>query len=142
MKLFEINTWPVALRWIMFFPLSILAFLLFYLVSLIGETRFPGGGFIFTLTVQLIGRPLTAYIGIYVVPKAKWGVGYCYIAVFIVDLISNILEIVNGSVEFSAKHAGNIIGILIGTTLTFIMIRSMKSTHNQNGKINNTLTAL
>ncbi len=132
MKLYEINTWPVALRWILFFPLSILAFLLFYLFSLIGETRYPGGAFIFTLTVQLIGRPLAAYIGIYVVPKAKWFVGYCYIAVFIIDLISNILEIVNGNVEFSTKHAGNIIGIMLGTTLTFVLIRSMKSTHNQN----------
>lgn len=141
MKLFEINTWPLALRWIMFFPLSILAFLLFYLFSLIGETRYPGGAFFFTLTVQLIGRPLAAYIGMYIVPKAKWFIGYCYIAVFIIDLISNILEVLNGRVEYSAKHAGNIVGIVLGIALTFVLIRSMKITHNQNVNINKTMTA-
>lgn len=125
MKLFEVNTWPVPVRWILFIPISILAFMLFYLVSYIGDLRYPRGAFIFLFMIQIIGRPLTAYVGMYIVPKAKKIIGYLYVCVYIIDLISNISAAIDGSIDFDLRFIGNSIGILIGSIITIYVIRTM-----------------
>lgn len=125
MKLFEVNTWPVSVRWILFVPISILAFMLFYLISYIGDLRYPRGAFIFLFMIQLIGRPLTAYVGMHIVPKAKKIIGYLYVCVYIIDLISNIAAAIDGSIDFDLRFIGNSIGILIGSIITIYVIRTM-----------------
>jgi len=125
MKLFDVNTWPVAVRWILFMPVSILAFMLFYLFSYIGDLRYPRGAFIFLFMIQLIGRPLTAYVGMYIVPKAKKIIGYLYVCIYIIDLISNIAAAIDGSIDFDLKFISNSIGILIGSIITLYVIHNM-----------------
>lgn len=124
MKLFEIQTWPNYLRWILCFPISIIAFLIVYLISYISELRYSGSTFIFLLMIQAIGRPITAYVGIYIVPKSKKIIGYLYCIIFLFDFILNLIKVIN---DFSMPYLGNAIGILLGTIATLIMINKIGS---------------
>lgn len=137
MKIFEVNTWPVFLRWILFMPVSILAFMLFYFVSYIGDLRYPRGAFIFLFMIQLIGRPLTAYVGMYIVPKAKKIIGYIYVLISLIDLLSNIFAAINGSIDFDLRFIGNSIGILIGSIIILFVIPFMfqEQTTRKNGTL-------
>ncbi len=122
MKLFEVKTWSNSVRWIFFLPISILAFIVLYLISLLGELRFPGGTFVFYFMLQLTGRPITAYVGMYIVPKAKKTIGIIYCLVYLLDLASNIVSVVNGEDALDKIFFGNNVGILLGTVVTIFLV--------------------
>lgn len=135
MKLSEIETWPTFLRWILFFPISILSFVILYFIFLLGESRFPGSIFFFHIILQSVGRPLTAYIGVYIAPKAKRTIGYLYVIIYLFDFISNIIRAINEEILFDPKVLGNSIGILLGATITFYLIKTLpiNTRNNVNG---------
>ena len=120
--LFDVDTWPNYLRWMLFLPISLLAFFFLAIYNLIID----GSSFFTILFIGAIGRPIAFYIGLRIAPKAKKRAGYFYLVLYTIDVISNIADYFitfNGitSAEPTWFNIGNTLGILVGTLVTYYL---------------------
>jgi len=127
MKLFEVNTWPNYLRWLLFIPISLLASVLIGLFYLLLPLITGRGPVLAQIINNVTSLPATAFVAMYIVPKNKKLVGYIYFSIYLLGVISGIYLMITGYKDSSWEKIAFQVAGLIGTIATFFLIRAYDS---------------